>query len=124
VEPPGFLRGIDLRRVPTVDGDGTGCWLRLSAPVVAGEAVRATSRLTVGFDFANLIGVEEHPSSVTMINPDVSAHVLRPPTGEWIAVTGDTRFNPAMGRGISTAQLSDGDGLFAVASLAQIVQPR
>jgi hypothetical protein len=24
-----------------------------------------------------------------MINPDVTAHVLRPPVGEWIAITGD-----------------------------------
>ncbi|MBV8461690.1 MAG: hypothetical protein JO368_00245 [Acidimicrobiales bacterium] len=59
-----------------------------------------------------------------MINPDVSAHVLRPPTGEWIALTGDTRLNPALGRGLSTALLSDTDGVFAVVSMSQLIQPR
>ncbi len=34
-----------------------------------------------------------------MINPDVTAHFLRHPTSEWVAITGDTRFNPSLGRG-------------------------
>ena len=59
-----------------------------------------------------------------MINPDVTAQLLRPPTGEWIAVTGDTRLNPAMGRGISSGLLSDADGVFAAASASQLIQPR
>jgi hypothetical protein len=119
----GFLDAIDMRRAPMDDG-GFGCWVRLAVPVVAGEPVRPTSRLTVGFDYANLIGVNEHPGEVTMINPDVSAHVLRQPTGEWIAITGETRFNPAMGRGLSWATLSDDDGPFAVVSMSQLVQLR
>ena len=91
--------------------------------MIAGEAVRPTSRLTVGFDYANLIGVDAHPDGVTMINPDVTAHVLRRPTSEWIAITGDTRFNPAMGRG-SYAELSDDDGVYAVVSMSQLLQTR
>ena len=87
----------------------------------AGRPVVAAGR---GFDYANLIGMDDHPAAVTMINPDVTAHVLRPPTGEWIAITGDTRFNPTLGRGVSTAELSDADGVFAVASTSQLVQPR
>jgi hypothetical protein len=61
---------------------------------------------------------------VTMINPDVSAHLLRPPVGEWVAVTGDTRFQPTLGRGISLAELSDEQGVFGVASVSQLLQPR
>ena len=121
---PGFLKGIDLRRAPTLDGTSYGSWLRLQASVVAGEPVRPTSRLTVGFDFANLVGVNDHVPTVTMINPDVTAHVLRDPVDEWIAVTGDTRFNPAMGRGVSTASLSDSQGVFATASVSQLLQRR
>ncbi len=121
---PGFLRAIDMRRAPMTDGSGFGSWVRLIAPVVAGEEIRPTSRLVLGFDFANLIGIDVNPEPVTMINPDVTGHVLRPPTGEWIAITGDTRFNPAMGRGLSTAELSDDDGVFAVVSLSQLLQNR
>jgi hypothetical protein len=122
---PGFLRAVDMRRAAMVGGGShSGCWVRLEVPVVAGEPVRPTSRLTFGFDYANLIGVDDPPPTVTMINPDVTAHVLRAPTGEWIAITGDTRFNPAMGRGVSSATLSDDGGIFAVASLSQLLQPR
>ena len=123
-ELPGFLHGIDMRRSPARDGAGGGCWVRLEVPVVAGEPIRATSRLTIGFDYANLIGVDAHPDGVTMINPDVTAHVLRPPNSEWIAITGDTRFNPAMGRGLSYAELSDDDGVYAVVSMSQLLQTR
>ncbi len=123
-ELPGFLHAIDMRRSPERDGVGAGCWIRLEVPVIAGEPVRPTSRLTVGFDYANLIGVDAHPDGVTMINPDVTAHVLRPPTSEWIAITGDTRFNPAMGRGLSYAELSDDEGVYAVVSMSQLLQTR
>jgi hypothetical protein len=125
VRLPGFLQAVDMRRAATVDGSAaTGCWVRLEVPVVAGERVRPTSRLAFGFDYANLIGVDDPPPTVTMINPDVTAHVLRAPTGEWIGITGDTRFNPAMGRGVSSATLSDDDGVFAMVSLSQLLQPR
>jgi hypothetical protein len=121
---PGFLRAIDMRRAPLLDGSGYGSWIRLGVPVVAGEPIRATSRLVFGFDCANLIGVEAHPNTVTMINPDVTGHVLRRPTGDWTAITGDTRFDPTTGRGLSSATLSDDDGVFAVVSLSQLLQPR
>jgi hypothetical protein len=39
-------------------------------------------------------------------------------------VTGETRFHAAIGRGTSSAVLSDGTGLFAVASTSQLVQRR
>ncbi|WCO67013.1 thioesterase family protein [Iamia majanohamensis] len=123
-DAPGFLRGIDLRRAPRTDGAGVGAWLRLQVPVVAGEEVRATARAVVGFDFANLVGVDDHPEGVTMINPDVTGHVLRSPVEGWIAVTGDTRFAPGGGRGLSTAMLSDAEGVFAVVSVSQLVQAR
>jgi hypothetical protein len=126
VEMPGFLRAIDMRRAATRDGSGTGLWVRLDVPVVAGEPTSASVALTLGIDYVNLIGLAPDTTllTMTMINPDVTAQVLRPPTGEWIAVTGDTRLNPALGRGISYAQLSDADGVFATASASQLIQPR
>jgi acyl-CoA thioesterase superfamily protein/acyl-Coa thioesterase superfamily protein len=120
----GFMRAVDMRTAPTVDGSRFGTWVRLEVPVVAGEPTRPTSRLTVGFDYSNLVGVGEHLGTVTMINPDVTAHVLRAPTSDWIGITGDTWFNPAMGRGVSSATLSDDEGVFAVVSLSQLLQPQ
>ena len=121
---PGFLRAVDMRRARTADGSAPGCWVRLEVPIVAGEPVRPTARLAFAVDYANLIGLDTGQLPITMINPDVSAHVLRPPTGEWIAITGDTRFNPALGRGMSSALLSDDVGVFAGASISQLLQTR
>jgi len=122
-DSPGFLQGIEMRRAPAIEGPGMGYWVRLAKPVVAGEPIRATSRLTLGFDFASLIGVDLTDISVSLINPDVTAHVLRPPTGEWVSITGQTRFRYDAGRGVSVATISDFDGPFAFASASQIIQP-
>jgi hypothetical protein len=120
---PGMMRALDLRRSRVGDTEGYAFWVRLRVPVVAGEPVRPTSRQTVGVDFANCIGAAINPSVATTINPDVSAQFLRPPAGEWVAIVGDTRFGHDVGRGISSATLSDRGGVFAVASASQLVQP-
>lgn len=119
----GFLRSVDLRRAPKRSETGFGYWVRLEVPVVADEALRPTAMLAFGLDFANLVGVEFDQGAVTLINPDVSAHILRQPEVGWIAVVGDTRFDHATGRGVSTATLSDAAGVYAAASTSQLVQP-
>jgi hypothetical protein len=119
----GFLEGVDMRKSPSRRGPA-GTWVRLAADVVAGEATNPTGRMACAFDFANLIGLEVELLDVTMINPDVTAQVLRPARGEWMAVTGSTRFEPGLGRGVSQATLSDADGVFAVASTSSLVQRR
>jgi hypothetical protein len=121
---PGFLRAIDLRRAASADRAVRGSWVRLDVPVVAGEPTLPTAHLACAIDYANLVGLDGPTLEMTMINPDVTAHVLRPPLDGWIAVTGDTRFEAGLGRGVSLAQLSDAAGVFAVASTSQLLQPR
>jgi hypothetical protein len=120
---PGMMRALDLRRAAIGETDAYAYWVRLRVPVVAGEPVRATSRQTVGVDFTNCIGAAINPGVATTINPDVSAQFLRAPVGEWVAIVGDTRFRHDVGRGISTATLSDGGGVFAAATASQLIQP-
>lgn len=121
-EAPGFLRAIEMRQAPVAEGAGSGWWVRLAAPVVAGQPTSPTARLAVTFDFANLINLPAHSAALTMINPDVTAHVLRQPREGWFAVTGETRVNPQWARGVSTAALSDADGVFAYSSTSQLLQ--
>jgi hypothetical protein len=120
---PGFLHAIDLWRAPRLDGNGTGYWARLDTPVVAGEPQRSTACITFAFDCANVMGIENPMANVTMINPDVTAHVLRPPADEWVAVTGETFVQPEMGRSMTVATYSDSRGMYAQGSLSQLVQP-
>lgn len=120
-----FLRtGVDFRRTDPAVHDVSGIWLRLRVPVVAGEPVRATSRVTVPMDLVNLIGVQFTSNRFTAINPDVNAHVLRPPVGEWIALVGGTHFDYGNGHGVSTATMSDAQGFFGLSSTSQVVQAR
>ena len=120
--PAEFLRiGMDFRRTDSSRHDVNGLWCRLLVPVVAGEPVRATSRATVPMDLVNLIGVGYFGRGVTAINADVSAHVLRPPVGEWIGLVGDTRFGHQVGHGVSAATMSDDDGVFGLTSTSQVV---
>jgi hypothetical protein len=123
-ELPGFLHAIDLWRAPRLDGRGTGYWARLDTPVVADEPIRASSLVTFAFDCANVMGIENPMGDVTMINPDVTAHVLRPPADDWVAVTGDTYVEPSTGRSMTVATYTDSRGMYAHGSLSQLVQPR
>ncbi len=119
-----FLRfGAELRRTSEPVDGVHGVWLRLRVPVVAGEPVRPSSRIALPMDLVNLIGADLQRGRATAINPDVSAHVHRPPTGEWIALAGHTRFAHGTGRGFSMATMSDADGVFGVTSTSQLVQP-
>lgn len=120
-----FLRlGAELRRAPApVDGQHTA-WVRLRVPVVAGEAVRATSLAALPMDCVNLLGVGLSLGAATAINADVSAHVTRPPVGAWVALTGNTWFANGVGHGMSQAVMSDAAGVFGVTSTSQLLQPR
>jgi hypothetical protein len=120
---PGFLHAIDLWRAPRRDGSGSGYWARLDTPVVAGAPNRPTAFITFAFDCANVMGIDNPMADVTMINPDVTAHVLRPPADEWVAVTGETFVEPQMGRSMTVATYSDSRGMYAHGSLSQLVQP-
>lgn len=117
-----LVTGVDFRR-PAADADGRPCaWLRLRIPVVAGEAIRPTSRVTLAMDCVNLIGISDLPGGSTAINPDVSAHVMRTPAGDWIGITGDTRIAGGVGHGFSMGTLVDTEGAFGVTSTSQILQ--
>jgi hypothetical protein len=114
----------ELRRTrQSVDGVH-GAWVRLRVPVVAGEEIRQTSRVTIPMDCVNLIGASIDRSNASAINADVSAHVSRPPVGEWVGLTGNTWFAHSVGHGVSAATMSDAGGVFGVTSTSQILEPR
>jgi Thioesterase-like superfamily len=122
----GFLRiGIEVRRTAEPVGGLHGLWIRFRVPaVIAGEPIRATSRATMPVDCVNLIGVDIAARlPITGLNPDVSAHLVRPPVGEWVVLTGNTWFAHGIGHGVSAATLSDEQGAFGVTSTSQLIQP-
>ncbi len=120
----GFIpRGIDYVRSPEFENGLNTIWMRLRVPVIEGEAVRATSLATVPMDVVNLIGYSLDVSKATAINADVSAHIMRYPVGEWVAITGHTDVDSSIGHGISMGILSDREGVFGSTSMVQVVDP-
>ncbi len=121
---PKFLSlGAELRRsLEPVDGINIA-WCRLRVPVVAGEAVRDTSRAAFPLDMVNLLGVRLDPRRATSINPDVTGHLCRAPIGDWIALTGHTHYSHGVAHGVSMATMSDAEGVFGVTSTSQILDP-
>jgi hypothetical protein len=117
-----LLLGAELLQSPGPINGQHALWIRLRVPVVAGEPVRATSRAVVGLDMVNLIGVDDAEiRDLQVINPDVSGHLLRQPVGEWVAMTGNSYYHHTTGHGMSTALLSDEDGVFGLTSTSQLV---
>jgi hypothetical protein len=119
-----FLRyGAEMRRTREPIDGLHAVWCRLRVPVVAGEAVRATSRATLPLDIVNLMGVSLDPNRASSINADVTGHLCRAPVGEWVALTGHTYYAHDVAHGVSMATMSDRDGVFGVTSTSQILQP-
>ena len=123
---PGFLEGIELRRLPQEGAGPDVLWARARVPLVAGEAISPLSRLALAGDFVNLLGVgPDFPfEQYTGINPDVTLQVLRPPQGEWVALAGSTVLHGGGGIGVSAAEMRDASGAVGHASCSQLLQPR
>jgi len=120
----GFIpRGIDYVRSPEFENGLNTIWMRLRVPVIEGEEVRATSLATVPMDVVNLIGYSLDVAKATAINADVSAHIMRYPVGDWVAITGHTDVDSTIGHGISMGTLSDREGVFGSTSMVQVVDP-
>lgn len=123
-EAPPFLKlGAELRRSDQPAGGTHTVWCRLRVPVVAGEAIRPTSRAVLPFDLVNKIGSSLERDRASTINPDVSGHIARLPVGEWVRLTGNSYYDHQVGHGISMATLSDDLGDFGVTSTSQLVEP-
>lgn len=117
-----LVHGAELRRSPEPIDGTYAAWVRLRIPVVADEPVRATSRAVLPLDTVNLLGLDgRNVSRVGIINPDVTGHLIRVPTSEWIAMTGNSYFAHQVGHGMSMALLSDHAGVYGLTSTTQLV---
>ena len=123
---PGFLEGIELRRLPQEGKGAAVLWARARVPLVAGEDISPLSRMALAGDFVNLLGVgPDFPfQGYSGINPDVTLQVLRPPEGEWVAMAGTTYLRGDTGIGVSSAEIRDASGPVGHASCSQILQSR
>ena len=84
-------------------------WLAFDAELVAGEPMSPTQRAVIASDFSNGLSRLAQAWEVVFMNSDLSVHLARPPVGEWVALDGESIWNPD-GRGVATSHLFDADG--------------
>ena len=85
-------------------------WFRLRVPMVAGEPVSPLMRVAAAADFGNGISsVVDWDAGWLFINPDLTVHLSRYPSGEWVALDASTSPSDD-GIGFAEAALHDEQG--------------
>lgn len=81
-------------------------WMRVTKPLVAGEAITPLTRAVIVGDFVNGLSRLSSPRRFIFMNADLTVHLHRMPAGEWVGVSAESRWDPA-GRGVATGTLYD-----------------
>lgn len=101
-------------------GPGTA-WARLRVPLLPDEEFTPLQRLLATVDSANGVASRLGISSWLFLNTDLSVHLHRTPTGEWIGLDANTVVGPE-GAGVCSATVHDLDG--PVGTSAQVLTIR
>lgn len=123
--PGGYLRAIDWRWVDgflTDPGPATA-WCRMRIPLVDGEDPTSTQRVFVTADSGNGISAVLSPDRWLFVNTELTVHLFRPPTGEWVGMAAETTFGPT-GAGVAMSRLYDASGEVGRGAQALLVRPR
>lgn len=122
---PGYLHAIEwvsLKGDFGEDGPAT-LWLRQRVPLVEGEEPTGLQRLMAIADSGNGASSSLDLRQWLFINTELTVHLWRVPTGEWIGLDAETTIGPA-GVGLATSTLHDADGPVAKAAQSLLVRPR
>lgn len=84
-------------------------WIRLTVPVLEGEAPSPLQRVAAAADFGNGISSPLPFEEYLFINPDLTVALHRLPVGEWICLDAET-WAESNGVGLAESELSDEQG--------------
>ena len=98
-----FVRGAFESPGPAV------VWVRLRVPVVPGELPSPLERVAAAADFGNGVSSPLSFGDWLFINPDLTIHLSRAPTGEWVGLDSRT-VAESQGIGIAESRLWDEKG--------------
>jgi hypothetical protein len=98
-------------------------WMRLRQPLLPGELASPLARVAATADFGNGISAALPFDRFLFINADLTIHLLRPPSGEWIGLDARTWLLSG-GTGVAESVLHDEHGALGRAFQTLVVQPR
>lgn len=104
------------------DGPAT-LWVRQLVETVKGESPTGLQRLMAVADSGNGASSRLNLRHWLFINTELTVHLWREPTGEWIAIDADTTIGPK-GTGLATSTLHDEKGPVARGAQALLVRQR
>lgn len=121
----GYLKAIEWRFVSgTFERPGPALvWARQRIPLVDGEEPSPTQRLVVLADSGNGLSRVLEVGSWWFINTELTLHLQRPPTGEWMCVRARTVLGDR-GAGMAETLLYDDAGRLGRGAQALMVGPR
>ncbi len=107
--PGGYIRSVEARRVgDSVPGRAT-TWLRPRVDLIDGQPTGPIARIFGMIDTANGVSVRAQPSEVMFPNTDLTVHLFRAPTGDWLGLQTEVSFG-AGGLGLTSSVLHDQNG--------------
>ena len=107
----GYHTAIELRRVSGAFGSGRmSCWMRQRAPLIDGEAPSGAQRVLVLADAGSGVSAALDITRYTFVNADLSVHLQRPISGEWLLLDAATS-SAGNGSALADSRLSDERGL-------------
>lgn len=118
--PGEFVASLEVRRTLDAPGRGT-VWVRTDHELVQDEEVSDVARLAGLLDVANGMSVLADPRKVAFPNVDLTAHLHRVPTGEWLGLDTTVTFGPS-GAGLTSTVVHDERGPFGTTGQALVVR--
>jgi acyl-CoA thioesterase len=107
---------------PSTPGPGR-VWMRLRHPLVPGEPLTALARLAATADFGNGVSASLPFERFLFINADLTIHLQRPPSGEWIGLDARTLLHGG-GSGLAEGVLHDEHGPLGRSFQTLVIQER
>jgi hypothetical protein len=98
-------------------------WMRLSMPISPGQELTPLTRLVATADFGNGVSAALPFDRFLFINADLTIHLHRPPTGEWVGLDAQTYVHEG-GSGLAESVLHDARGAVGRAFQTLVVEPR
>jgi hypothetical protein len=121
----GFLRATEWRFIQgnfTTHGPAI-VWQRMRYPLLDDEETSPAQLLVLCADSTNGVSSLLDIREWHFINPEITVHCLRPPTGEWICLDANTTVQTE-GIGLATSKLYDVRGLVGQAAQSLYISHR
>lgn len=98
-------------------------WLRMRQPLVRGEEPTPLQRVLIAADVGNGVSATLDYRRFLFINTELTVHLERMPSGDWVHVDAVTRAQPT-GVGLAESVLGDRDGRIGRAAQTLLIAPR